>query len=120
MLDAIKGGNGYGLNGRSNPDFLIAGNPFDCYTPGMDTQAKKICSTIRTNTIDQSDRIVLNLESMQADKVKSIKDYLLRRTGNTSDLKRLNELIVILPDGAIETWFLRWVEKYGYVFVLFG
>nr|WP_240636654.1 WXG100 family type VII secretion target [Paenibacillus silvae] len=33
MLPNTKGGNGYGINPTSNPDFLINGKAFDCYSP---------------------------------------------------------------------------------------
>ncbi len=59
------------------------------------------------DVINQSDRIVLNLEYVLEDNIGAIKEYLLERTGDARDLKRLNEMIVILPDGSIETWFLR-------------
>lgn len=107
MLKEVDGGNGYGITEGSNPDYLIDGKTFDCYTPKKDTLPKKICSKIREKTTSQSNRIVLNLKNVPENNINVIKEYLLERTNDTRDLKRLHELIAILPDGSIETWFLR-------------
>ncbi len=107
MLKEINGGNGYGINERSNPDFLIEEHVFDCYTPDKGTPAKNISNTISKKTVAQCDRIVLNLENISDESVDVIMNYILERTAPDRDLKRLNELMVILPDGKIETWFLR-------------
>ena len=50
MLDEIDGGNGYGIKPNSNPDYLIEGKAFDCYTPAADTNTKNIVNTIQKKT----------------------------------------------------------------------
>ena len=105
MLDEKNGGNGYGINPNANPDFLIDNKVFDCYTPGEDTSPQNIKDKIYDKTKKQSDRIVLNLENKQMKDIDELKNYLLEKTKD--DLKRLKELLVILPDDTIETWFIR-------------
>ena len=103
MLDEIVGGNGYGINPDSNPDFLIEGRVFDVYSPDNNTSTKTIIRTISDKTTKQADRIILNLDDYNQDLI-SLKNDLLSRVGG--DLKRLQELKVI-RNGVIETWYVR-------------
>lgn len=73
---------------NSNPDYLIDGKPFDCYTPKKDAALDTICSTIKKKNKEQTDRIVLNLQNVPSDRIDSIKEYILERTGETRDLKK--------------------------------
>ena len=112
MLSEIDGGNGYGLNPLKNPDFLVEGRVFDCYTPGPGTNIEStLCKELNKKTKEQAERIVLNLDLMTAEEIEIIKETILRKTGVNGTLRRLKELIVILPDGTpggiIDCWFLR-------------
>ena len=60
MLPEKSGGNGYGIEPRANPDFLIDNEPFDCYSPNS-MSVRNIWSTVADKTVSQSGRIVLNL-----------------------------------------------------------
>lgn len=104
MLEEKQSGNGRGINSLKNPDFLIGRVPFDCYTPEIPTK-KTIRQTIRKKTIDQCNRIVLNLENLFA--IDDIKADIIRSTGKSGDLKHLKELLAILPNGNIDRWFFR-------------
>ena len=46
MLEEIDGGNGYGLKPNSNPDYLIEGEAFDCYSPEANTSIKNIVNAV--------------------------------------------------------------------------
>ena len=61
MLPYQKNGNGYGVTATSNPDFLIEGLVFDCYSPNT-SNARNIRSTIKTKTEKQCSNIILNLD----------------------------------------------------------
>ncbi len=61
MLPYNKNGNGYGVIDTSNPDFLIEGLVFDCYSPNT-SNARNIRSTIKTKTEKQCSNIILNLD----------------------------------------------------------
>ena len=45
MLPNKNGGNGYGIKATSNPDYLIEGKVFDCYTP-KEEQALEILAPL--------------------------------------------------------------------------
>ena len=108
MLQEIDGGNGYGLDPSSNPDFLVENRVFDCYTPASGTSIDStLCKELNKKTKRQAERIVLNLDRMSADEIKTIQETVLRKTGVNGTLRRLKELIVILPDGTIDCWFFR-------------
>ena len=62
MLPNKNGGNGYGIKATSNPDYLIEGKVFDCYTPKRGTSIRNIGSIIEKKTLSQTNNIVLNLE----------------------------------------------------------
>lgn len=97
MLPGTKGGNGYGIKPESNPDFLINGKPFDCYSPDT-AKVRNIWSNVVTKTETQAGGIVLNLDdypgSMEA----------LKKQFDDWPIQGLNELLVI-KDGSITRWF---------------
>lgn len=64
MLPNKKNGNGYGITDTSNPDFLIEGFVFDCYSPNT-SNARNIRSTIKMKTEKQCSNIILNLDDCQ-------------------------------------------------------
>jgi hypothetical protein len=61
MLPYKKTGNGYGNKKTSNPDFMIEGKVFDCYSPDTGN-ARNIRSTISGKTEKQCNNIILNLD----------------------------------------------------------
>lgn len=97
MLPETKGGNGYGRNPESNPDFLINGKPFDCYSPNT-AKVRNIWSTVQGKTEMQTGNIVVNLDdypgSMEA----------LKKQFDDWPIKGLDELLVV-KDGNITRWF---------------
>ncbi|MCM1157458.1 MAG: hypothetical protein NC348_03060 [Clostridium sp.] len=103
-LKEVEGGNGYGIKPGKNPDYLINGRVFDCYTPESTTGAKGVIRNIADKTVNQADRIVLNLENYPADSVETLKKRIQDKING--DLKHLKELIVIVND-KVETWFVR-------------
>ncbi len=104
MLDEVDGGNGYGIDPTKNPDYLIDGRVFDCYTPQSNTMPDGVINNIAKKTRNQADRIVLNLESYPADSTKILKKRVQDKING--DLKHLKELIVII-NNKVETWFVR-------------
>ena len=59
MLDEVNGGNGYGIKPDKNPDFLINGRVFDCYSPQSSTKPDGVIDNIAKKT--ESRRIELSL-----------------------------------------------------------
>ncbi|WP_081848520.1 hypothetical protein [Clostridium sp. KNHs205] len=96
MLPETKGGNGYGKKPTSNPDFLINGEAFDCYSPDG-SNIRNIWSTVEQKTIKQADKIVLNLD----DYTGSIDE--LYKQFKSWDIENLKELLVI-KNGKITRW----------------
>ncbi|NPC93924.1 hypothetical protein HOO54_17310 [Bacillus sp. WMMC1349] len=95
-------GNGYGLSDTSNPDYLIEGEPFDCYAPESDNP-KTVINEISKKSKKQAERITLNVNNYKGD-IGELKHMILRKTNG--DLRRLKELLVI-KDGQITRWFGR-------------
>lgn len=106
MLDEINGGNGYGINPESNPDFLIEGKPFDCYSPDSNTSIDNVSRAITKKTKNQTESIILNLDDFPLEKVNDLFETILRKTNPNGDLKRLQELFVV-KDGIITKLFVR-------------
>ncbi|WP_374966089.1 hypothetical protein [Lysinibacillus sp. RS5] len=100
MLDEVDGGNGYGKKTESNPDYLIEGKPFDCYSPDENTSINNVSRTITKKTKNQAERIVLNLDDYPAEKVNELKETLIRKANPNGDLKHLQELFIV-KDGEI-------------------
>lgn len=96
MLPEVKGGNGYGKKTTSNPDFLIDGEAFDCYSPDG-SNIRNIWSTVEEKTNRQAERIILNLDDFKGS-VSELHDQF--RLWDITDLKEL----FIIKDGTIERW----------------
>ncbi|SFF33340.1 hypothetical protein SAMN04487969_1273 [Paenibacillus algorifonticola] len=92
MLDEFDDGNGYGLDPKKSPDFIIEGQVFDCYSPNS-TNLSNILRMLRDKTTDQARRIVLNLNDYPVDKRSELIGFLLSQT--QKDLKHLDELLII-------------------------
>ena len=105
MLEEIDGGNGYGIKDNSNPDFIVEGTVFDCYSPDKNTSFKGIKNQIAKKIKSQAESIVLNLDDYPVEQLNDLKEYLISNA-TSGDLKRLKELIIIRDDN-IETWYLR-------------
>ncbi|MDM5279685.1 WXG100 family type VII secretion target [Paenibacillus silvae] len=106
MLDEVVGGNGYGIKKGKNPDFIIEGRVFDCYSPDSDTPIDSICAKIKYKTKSQAQRIVLNLDDYPSEKIDELLETVLRQTNSQANLKHLDELVVI-KDGEINKVFGR-------------
>lgn len=104
MLDEVNGGNGYGIKPDKNPNFLINGRVFDCYSPQSSTKPDGVIDNIAKKTREQADRIILNLENYPADSTEILKKRIQDKING--DLKHLKELIVII-NNEVETWFVR-------------
>ncbi|UHA74775.1 hypothetical protein [Paenibacillus sp. 481] len=97
MLDELPngngfGGNGYGIDPKKSPDFIIEGQVFDCYAPDS-IILKNTLDMLREKTTKQARRIVLNLNDYPVEKRTELIDHLISQTHK--DLKHLNELLVI-------------------------
>ncbi|WP_017690453.1 WXG100 family type VII secretion target [Paenibacillus sp. PAMC 26794] len=104
MLDEINGGNGYGIKATSNPDFLIHGKVFDCYSPKEDANVDNILRNIATKTKTQAERIVVNLDEFPTEKVSELSQGIIRKANPTGDLKNLKEILFV-KDGNITRVF---------------
>ncbi|WP_310341321.1 hypothetical protein [Paenibacillus sp. 2003] len=89
MLPEVKGGNGYGIKSASNPDFLINGQAFDCFSPKENTSARNIWSTVKNKSETQAERIVINLNDHKG----SIED--LKQQFNEYKVDTLKEVLII-------------------------
>lgn len=74
-----------------NPDYIIEGEIFDCYSPAENTKPRNIASTIEEKVVknNQTKRVVLNLNDWKGDiqiLVKQLKDY---------PIEGLEEVIVV-------------------------
>jgi hypothetical protein len=97
MLEEVPNGNGFGIKPKSNPDFLIEGEVFDCYAPKADTSYKGIIKEIYDKTRKQAQNIIVNLDDY-AGNISDLLDYLIRKLDG--DLKYLEELYFV-KDGEI-------------------
>lgn len=97
MLPETKGGNGHGIKPESNPDFLINGKAFDCYSPDT-TNVRNIWSTVEGKTQKQAGGIVINLDDYTGSMDKLMKQF------NDWPIEGLDELFII-KDGSITRWF---------------
>ncbi|OOC52407.1 hypothetical protein BBD40_29005 [Paenibacillus ihbetae] len=97
MLPGTKGGNGHGILPESNPDFLINGKAFDCYSPDTGN-VRNIWSTIVGKTERQAGGIVLNLDDYTGSMDKLMKQF------DDWPIEGLDELFVV-KDGTITRWF---------------
>ncbi|MGF6355214.1 WXG100 family type VII secretion target [Paenibacillus sp. 4624] len=104
MLDEIDGGNGYGVKANSNPDFLIQGKVFDCYSPMNDANVDNILRNIAKKTKTQAERIVVNLDEFPTELVSEITQGIIRKANPNGDLKNLKEVLFV-KDGNITRVF---------------
>ncbi|WP_434752752.1 WXG100 family type VII secretion target [Paenibacillus amylolyticus] len=104
MLDEIDGGNGYGVKANSNPDFLIQGKVFDCYSPMNDANVDNILRNIAKKTKTQAERIVVNLDEFPTELVSEITQGIIRKANPNGDLKNLKEVLLV-KDGNITRVF---------------
>jgi|GEM_PF-3651051 len=93
LLPNTKGGNSYGINSTSNPDFLINGKAFDCYSPET-LKVRNIWGTVVKKTEEQAGRIVLNLDGYKGSMGELYKQF------NTYEIPTLEELLII-KDGKV-------------------
>lgn len=97
MLDELPNGNsfdgnGYGIDPKKSPDFIIEGQVFDCYSPDS-IILKNTLDMLREKTTKQARRIVLNLNDYPVEKRTELIDHLISQTHK--DLKHLDELLII-------------------------
>ncbi|MCP3809014.1 hypothetical protein [Paenibacillus sp. Lou8.1] len=93
MLDELDNGNGYGIDPKKSPDFIIERQVFDCYAPDTTTSLRNILDTLREKTTKQARRIVLNLNDYPIEKRRELIENLKSQTHK--DLKHLDELLII-------------------------
>ncbi|MFY1703629.1 hypothetical protein ACN28G_18130 [Micromonospora sp. WMMA1923] len=81
---------------EKNPDYLIEGYVFDCYSPSARTPTRNIWSQVR-NKIDrrQTQRAVVNLKDWQGDLGA------LQRQFDGWPIDRLKEVVAVTPNGTI-------------------
>ncbi|OPX41865.1 hypothetical protein CLHUN_42640 [Ruminiclostridium hungatei] len=99
MLPYKTNGNGYGVKPSSNPDYLIDGQVFDCYSPKT-INLRTIWDTVVGKTENQARRVILNLD----DYTGSLDD--LAKQFNDWPIDGLDELLVI-KDGKIARLFIK-------------
>lgn len=63
-----------------NPDYIIEGEVFDCYSPAQNTSVRNIASAIEEKVVKkgQADNVVLNLDDWTGDinaLIKQLNDY---------------------------------------------
>ncbi|WP_405155355.1 hypothetical protein [Paenibacillus sp. FSL K6-0108] len=95
---------GYEIKATSNPDFLIQGKVFDCYSPKEDANVDNILRNIATKTKTQAERIVVNLDEFPTEKVRELSQGIIRKANPTGDLKNLKEILFV-KDGNITRGF---------------
>ena len=81
-----------------NPDYIIEGEIFDCYSPAENTKIRNVASTIEEKVIKkgQAERVVLNLDDWKGDV-----DALIRQL-NDYPIDGLKEVIVV-HDGNVQS-----------------
>ncbi len=100
ILPEVDGGNGYGIKPNSNPDYLIEGKVFDCYSPEYSSTLETQQSVIKKKIKNQAPNIVVNVEDMSQIQRQELRELIIRKANPTEDLKRLEELFFI-EDGKI-------------------
>ena len=81
----------------SCPDYLINGQPFDCYSPDKNTPVRNIWKTVKGKTETQARRIVINFD----DSNKSLTELINQFHTWDKDLSTLDELLVVKDDEII-------------------
>ncbi|QDY07715.1 hypothetical protein FJK98_11460 [Micromonospora sp. HM134] len=83
-------------NPDKDPDYLVEGHVFDCYSPAARTSVRNIWSQIQEKIDDaQTQRVVVNLKDWQGDMTA------LRRQFDAWPIDGLKELVMVRPDGTI-------------------
>ncbi|MFI6262204.1 hypothetical protein [Micromonospora sp. NPDC051006] len=81
---------------RRDPDFLLEGLVFDCYSPTSDKAVRGVWSEVRGKIEkSQTQRVVLNLTDWTGDLTA------LRQQFDDWPIDRLKELVALTPNGAI-------------------
>ncbi|KXK59695.1 hypothetical protein AWW66_22910 [Micromonospora rosaria] len=81
---------------NKDPDYLIEGHVFDCYSPQATTSVRNIWSQVREKVDDdQTQRVTVNLTDWEGDLTA------LRRQFDTWPIDGLKELVAVKPDGTI-------------------
>lgn len=79
-----------------NPDYLVDGRVFDCYSPGETKPVRGVWSEVEEKIVnEQTQRVVVNLEDWGGD----LPD--LRKQFDDWPIENLKEVKAILPDGQI-------------------
>lgn len=81
-----------------NPDYIIEGEIFDCYSPAENTKIRNVASTIEEKVIKkgQAERVVLNLDDWKGDVNALVKQL------NEYPIEGLKEVIVV-HDGNVQS-----------------
>ncbi|WP_121401217.1 hypothetical protein [Micromonospora sp. M71_S20] len=83
-------------NPDKDPDYLLEGYVFDCYSPAVRTSVRNIWSQVREKVDDeQTQRVIVNLKDWKGDMTA------LRRQFDDWPIDGLKELVVVKPDGTI-------------------
>ncbi|MDG4813934.1 hypothetical protein O7628_32620 [Micromonospora sp. WMMD956] len=84
-------------NPDKDPDYLVEGHVFDCYSPAARTSVRNVWSQVREKIDDeQTQRVVVNLQDWEGDLSA------LRRQFDDWPIDGLKELAVVQPDGTIQ------------------
>ncbi|MBO4209125.1 hypothetical protein GSF22_24460 [Micromonospora echinofusca] len=83
-------------NPDKDPDYLIEGHAFDCYSPQARTSVRNVWSQVREKIDDeQTQRVMLNLKEWEGNIMA------LRRQFDQWPIDGLKELAVVTRDGTI-------------------
>ncbi|WP_204038488.1 hypothetical protein [Micromonospora qiuiae] len=81
---------------NKDPDYLVEGHVFDCYSPTPGKPVRGVWSEVRTKVDKgQTQRVVLNLHDWHGDLTA------LRAQFDNWPIERLKELVAVTPNGAI-------------------
>ncbi|MER7420990.1 hypothetical protein ABT346_30130 [Micromonospora peucetia] len=84
-------------NPDKDPDYLVEGHVFDCYSPAARTSVRNVWSQVREKVDDeQTQRVVVNLKDWKGDMTA------LRRQFDDWPIDGLKELVAVKADGTIQ------------------
>ncbi|WP_405110511.1 hypothetical protein OG559_30580 [Micromonospora sp. NBC_01405] len=84
-------------NPDKDPDYLVEGHVFDCYSPAARTSVRNVWSQVREKVDDeQTRRVVVNLQDWEGDMSA------LGRQFDDWPIDGLKELVVVKPDGTLQ------------------
>ncbi|MER7164655.1 hypothetical protein ABT336_01060 [Micromonospora sp. NPDC000207] len=86
---------------EKDPDYLIEGHVFDCYSPSARIPVRNIWSQVEQKCRQQTQRVVINLKDWQGDLAA------LRRQFDQWPIDRLKELVAVTSDGKIVQFVRR-------------